>query len=201
MKTHEELCKYGEIHGSEFDRRKQNHSIAEQKAFERWYLSESPLNTVDKTPSGLASGDIYCKPATRRAWAAWKAGAVHRSIAGCSLMMEKFAAHTPENVQEIINLLRNADRPQELGSLADAAADALADCKYGAMLWEAFEEFQVDNDLVERTNQSIIQETEGNSDLDRYVASGDWETIFNMFLDEVRARLLKWPGTKDSSNG
>mgnify|MGYP000847546717 FL=1 len=51
----------------------------EQKAFEQWYLAENPLNTVDKTPSGLKNNDVYCKPATRRAWAAWKAGAAYHS--------------------------------------------------------------------------------------------------------------------------
>ena len=55
----------------------------EQKAFEQWYLAQYPLNSVDKTSSGLKQspdkGDIYCKPATRRAWAAWKAGAAYRS--------------------------------------------------------------------------------------------------------------------------
>lgn len=43
--------------------------------FEEWYLGQSVLNTVDKAPSGLTASpdDIYCKPATRRAWAAWRA--------------------------------------------------------------------------------------------------------------------------------
>ena len=44
-----------------------------REAFETWYLSQNPFNTIDKTPSGLKSDDIYCKPATRRAWAAWQA--------------------------------------------------------------------------------------------------------------------------------
>lgn len=108
---------------------------------------------------------------------------------------------TPEQTQEIINLLRNSDRPQSHAKLMDDAAAVIADSKYAAMLWDAFEDFQVDNDLIERTNQSIIQETEGNTDLDGCVVSGDWERIFDLFLDEVRRRLLKWPGTKDSSNG
>ena len=173
--------------------------MTERESFEKWYLAENPLNTVDKTSSGLtaAPDDIYCKPATRRAWAAWKAGAACRPKS----MMDRFAEHTPENIQEIISLLRNADRPVELGSLANAAADALADCKYAAMLWEALEEFQVDNDLIERTNQSVISHTEGNADLDRYVVSGAWDVIFDLFLEEVKMRLLKWPGTKDSGNG
>lgn len=54
----------------------------EQKAFEQWYLAQCPLNSIDKTPPGLKQSpdkcDIYCKPATRRAWAAWKAGAAYR---------------------------------------------------------------------------------------------------------------------------
>lgn len=55
----------------------------EQNAFEQWYMAENPLNSIDKSPIGLKQypdkGDIYCKPATRRAWAAWKAGAAYHS--------------------------------------------------------------------------------------------------------------------------
>lgn len=155
------------------------------KTFEQWRGEQDP-------------SQLRAETAWQTVERAWKDSAAN---ARPQTMMDRFAEHTPDNIQEIISLLRNADRPMELGSLANAAADALADCKYAAMLWEAFEEFQVDNDLIERTNQSIIQETEGNADLDGCVASGDWERIFDLFLDEVRRRLLKWPGTKDSSNG
>ena len=155
------------------------------KTFEQWRVEQDP-------------SQLRAETAWQTVERAWKDSAAN---ARPQTMMDRFAEHTPDNIQEIISLLRNADRPMELGSLANAAADALADCKYAAMLWEAFEEFQVDNDLIERTNQSIIQETEGNADLDGCVASGDWERIFDLFLDEVRRRLLKWPGTKDSSNG
>lgn len=155
------------------------------KTFEQWRGEQDP-------------SQLRAETAWQTVERAWKDSAAN---ARPQTMMDRFAEHTPDNIQEIISLLRNADRPMELGSLANAAADALADCKYAAMLWEAFYEFQVDNDLIERTNQSIIQETEGNADLDGCVASGDWERIFDLFLDEVRRRLLKWPGTKDSSNG
>ena len=38
MKTHEELCKSGEIHGSQYDRRKQTRTDSPlREAFEKWY--------------------------------------------------------------------------------------------------------------------------------------------------------------------
>lgn len=53
----------------------------EQEDFERWYLAQSVLNVVDKAPCGLAASpdEIYSKPTTRRAWAAWRAGAARAS--------------------------------------------------------------------------------------------------------------------------
>ena len=155
------------------------------KTFEQWRGEQDP-------------SQLRAETAWQTVERAWKDSATN---ARPQTMMDRFAEHTPDNIQEIISLLRNADRPMELGSLANAAADALADCKYAAMLWEAFEEFQVDNDLVERTNQSVISHTEGNATLDQYVVSGAWEVIFDLFLEEVRGRLLKWPSTKDSGNG
>lgn len=155
------------------------------KTFEQWRGEQDP-------------SQLRAETAWQTVERAWKDSAAN---ARPQTMMDRFAEHTPDNIQEIISLLRNADRPMELGSLANAAADALADCKYAAMLWEAFEEFQVDNDLVERTNQSVISHTEGNATLDQYVVSGAWDVIFDLFLEEVRGRLLKWPGTKDSGNG
>lgn len=155
------------------------------KTFEQWRWEQDP-------------SQLRAETAWQTVERAWKDSAAN---ARPQTMMDRFAEHTPDNIQEIISLLRNADKPMELGSLANAAADALADCKYAAMLWEAFEDFQVDNDLIERTNQSVISHTEGNADLDRYVVSGAWDVIFDLFLEEVRGRLLKWLGTKDSSNG
>lgn len=51
------------------------HISTEQEEFERWYLSESILNVVNKTPSGLTTSpdDIYTDPYTRKAWKAWRA--------------------------------------------------------------------------------------------------------------------------------
>lgn len=147
------------------------------KTFEQWRGEQDP-------------SQLRAETAWQTVERAWKDSATN---AHPQTMMDRFAEHTPDNIQEIISLLRNADRPMELGSLANAAADALADCKYAAMLWEAFEEFQVDNDLVERTNQSVISHTEGNATLDQYVVSGAWDVIFDLFLEEVRGRLLKWP--------
>lgn len=40
----------------------------ERQAFERWYMAQCILNCIEQTDG------IYCKPATRRAWAGWKAG-------------------------------------------------------------------------------------------------------------------------------
>lgn len=154
------------------------------KTFEQWRSEQDP-------------SQLRAETAWQTVERAWKDSAAN---ARPQRMVDRFAEHTPENIQEIISLLRNADRPLELGSLADAAADALADCKYAAMLWEAFEELQPDNDMIERTNQSIIQDTEGNADLDGCAVSGDWERIFDHFLDEVRRRLLKWPDAKQRNS-
>ena len=60
---------------------------------------------------------------------------------------------------------------------------------------------QAEGQYVDTVNQSVISHTEGNADLDQYVVSGAWDVIFDLFLEEVRRRLLKWPGTKDSGNG
>lgn len=132
---------------------------------------------------------------------------------------------TKEEITDIIRLLRNADRPVEFGPLADDAAKALeklqadvahwkgsaestlakwqetlkllAEEQEYAALWRAFEEMEtVSDDLIERTNQEIISDTEGNADLDGCAVSGDWERIFGAFLYVTKKRLLKWPERK-----
>ena len=155
------------------------------KTFEQWRGEQDP-------------SQLRAETAWQTVERAWKDSAAN---ARPQTMMDRFAEHTPDNIQEIISLLRNADRPMELGSLANAAADALADCKYAAMLWEAFETLKVDDDLVGRTHDTVVQDSEGNNTPDNLAVSGDWEIIYEAFLEEVRKRLLKWPGTKDSSNG
>lgn len=101
-----------------------------------------------------------------------------------------------DEIQTIIDLLRNSDRPKSHAKLMDDAATALADCKGSALLWQAFEEYvdQIDDDVIERTDQEIISATEGNANLDTCAVSGDWERIFECFLDVVKRQILKWPG-------
>lgn len=102
---------------------------------------------------------------------------------------------TEQEVQDIIYLLRNSERSQRDAALMDKAAEALADCKYAAMLWEAFEDFgPIDKRLIEATDKAVLDHTEGNANLAKYAAAGGWDIIFELFLEEVKARLLKWPG-------
>lgn len=90
--------------------------MREQEAFERWYMAQCVLNTIDKTPSGLTASpdDIYCKPATRRAWAAWRAALECR---------DRKAAG---DIRTIIALLRDCVRPPENDKLMQDAATALS---------------------------------------------------------------------------
>lgn len=47
--------------------------MTDRQEFEKWHTAQCILNNVDQTDG------IYCKPTTRRAWAAWKAGAASTS--------------------------------------------------------------------------------------------------------------------------
>lgn len=96
----------------------------------------------------------------------------------------------PDHIRTIISLLRNGDRPQSHAKLMDDAASALEDYKAISTLWDEFESLQSDDEIIEATNQSIIDETEGNSNMDRCAACGDWDRIFDLFIEEVRKRLL-----------
>jgi trehalose utilization protein len=101
---------------------------------------------------------------------------------------------TEFDIAAIIHLLRDSDRPTSHDKLMQDAASALAQEHEYANLWRAFEELEtVDDALIERTNQEIISDTEGNADLDGCVVSGDWERIFREFLYVVKKCILKWP--------
>ena len=107
---------------------------------------------------------------------------------------------TEQEIQTIIYLLRNSVRPTSHAKLMDDAASALADCKYAAMLWEAFEDFgPIDKGLIDATEKAVIDHTEGNANLAEYAAAGAWDIIFELFLEEVKGRLLQL-GRKSGTN-
>lgn len=87
----------------------------EQELFERWYLNESILNVVNKTPSGLAASpdDIYVDSYTRRAWAAWRASA-------------RYVGNTAGDIKTIIHLLRDSVRDPKDDKLMQDAATMLS---------------------------------------------------------------------------
>lgn len=110
----------------------------EQKAFEQWYLAQCPLNSIDKTPPGLKQSpdkcDIYCKPATRRAWAAWKAGAAYRPASKYPVELAQAAIEeyvreadkTSGSIKTIITLLRDCVRHPDNDKLMQDAATVLS---------------------------------------------------------------------------
>lgn len=82
-----------------------------QVEFEKWYLAESIFNDVDKTPSGLSTAEIYCKPATRRAWAAWRAGvaAAKRAEASSQEILDAMAGEpcSPNLNPRLVEAMQN----------------------------------------------------------------------------------------------
>jgi len=99
------------------------------------------------------------------------------------------------DIPTIIHLLRESVRDPKDDKLMQDAAAALAEEHEYANLWRDFEEYvdKVDDDIIERTDRQIINSTEGNADLGTSSVSGNWEIIFESFLDVVKKKILKWP--------
>lgn len=64
-----------------------------------------------------------------------------------------------------------------------------------AKLWLAFEDLEtLPDSLIDRIEETIINDSEGQSTLDGLATSGDWDRIFEAFLDCTKRYLLKYPG-------
>ncbi len=101
------------------------------------------------------------------------------------------------DIPTIIKLLRDSDRPTSHAKLMDDAADTLVDAQKCVKLWNAFEKLEeVSDALIERVNQEIISDSEGNTDLHTCYVSGDEDRIFGAFLYVVKKQLLDNVGIK-----
>lgn len=115
MKTHDELCKSGEIHGSEFDRRKSEAEAGAQASdpkdggFDS--RAASPILLSD-FPSGLLEAFYSADDPM------WRAG-IARAAA---ILMRKPSG----NIATIIHLLRESDRPVSHDKLMQDAAAVLS---------------------------------------------------------------------------
>ena len=101
------------------------------------------------------------------------------------------------HIDIMINLLRDSDRPASHAKLMDDAASMLKDSWQCVKLWDAFERLEtVDAALIERVNQEIINDSEGQTDMHTCYVSGDEDTIFEAFLYVVKKQLLENVGIK-----